>query len=378
MKKTKTQKGITLIALIITIVVLLILAAVAISSIQNDGILHYATNAADAWNRAQENEATQLQNYLGYLDKYGNGGETTPPLDEGSKILDTNGNDIRNKKVTTNTTAYDKFGNKIVVPAGFMIRVDESTNNADTVIEGIVIEDATKDASGNATSTTGNQFVWIPVGNIKTSTTDTVGTPIILGRYADFTTTPYTPVQTIDNYTETIKIGDESFYYHEDGTVDLIAFLNSATNNKGYYFGRYHAGDAQSTTDRTEESSGTNKMVCKANQIIYNYVGLSNAETLSQGLYSASSGITSDLPSSYAWDTAVVFIKTFKNSGMSNILGLDNQYRDWTTERYATTFVPEMAYRYGEDGSARSSYDYYDQIGSWSSSWSFRPILYIS
>jgi len=76
MKGTKEQKGITLIALIITIVVLLILAAVAISSIQNDGILHYATNAADSWNKAQANEATQLQNYLEYLDKYGNVGET--------------------------------------------------------------------------------------------------------------------------------------------------------------------------------------------------------------------------------------------------------------------------------------------------------------
>ena len=82
MKRTKMEKGITLIALIITIVVLLILAAVAISSITNDGILHYATNAADAWNRAQENEATQLQNYLGYLNQYGNGGGTTPPLEE--------------------------------------------------------------------------------------------------------------------------------------------------------------------------------------------------------------------------------------------------------------------------------------------------------
>jgi len=87
--KTKQQKGITLIALIITIVVLLILAAVAISSIQNDGILHYATNAADSWNRAQENEATQLQNYLEYLDKYGNGEETSltaPTAIEGVSI----------------------------------------------------------------------------------------------------------------------------------------------------------------------------------------------------------------------------------------------------------------------------------------------------
>jgi len=68
MKKTKAEKGITLIALIITIVVLLILAAVAISSIQNDGILHYAQNAADSWNKAQINEQATLDSYLSYLD----------------------------------------------------------------------------------------------------------------------------------------------------------------------------------------------------------------------------------------------------------------------------------------------------------------------
>jgi len=68
MKETKGQKGITLIALVITIVVLLILAAVAISSIQNDGILHYAQNAADSWNKASQNESTILDSYMGYLN----------------------------------------------------------------------------------------------------------------------------------------------------------------------------------------------------------------------------------------------------------------------------------------------------------------------
>ena len=68
MKGTKEQRGITLIALIITIVVLLILAGVAISSIQGNGILGYATNAADSWNKASQNEAGILDSYLGYLN----------------------------------------------------------------------------------------------------------------------------------------------------------------------------------------------------------------------------------------------------------------------------------------------------------------------
>jgi len=67
MKKTRMEKGITLIALIITIVVLLILAAVAISSITNDGILSYAQNAAKDYNKAVLNEKyylTELEELL--------------------------------------------------------------------------------------------------------------------------------------------------------------------------------------------------------------------------------------------------------------------------------------------------------------------------
>ena len=73
MKRTKTQKGITLIALIITIVVLLILAAVAISSITNEGILNYAKNAAQGYNNAATNEQTWLGYYENYLKNHSTG-----------------------------------------------------------------------------------------------------------------------------------------------------------------------------------------------------------------------------------------------------------------------------------------------------------------
>ena len=67
MKKTRTEKGITLIALIITIVTLLILASVAISSIQNDGILSYTENVANKYNQSQRDEQSVFDQYLGYL-----------------------------------------------------------------------------------------------------------------------------------------------------------------------------------------------------------------------------------------------------------------------------------------------------------------------
>ena len=75
MKKTNTQKGITLIALIITIIVLLILAVVAIGAVQNDGIIQHAKNAKNEYQTAQNNEQTTLENYLTKLDE--NSGSST-------------------------------------------------------------------------------------------------------------------------------------------------------------------------------------------------------------------------------------------------------------------------------------------------------------
>ena len=56
----KQEKGITLIALIITIVVLLILAGVAIKSIQDGGVITKAQSAADSMNKAQIEEKVEL------------------------------------------------------------------------------------------------------------------------------------------------------------------------------------------------------------------------------------------------------------------------------------------------------------------------------
>ena len=60
MKKIKLEKGITLIALIITIVVLLILAATAIAAIQDNDIIKYAKDASNEHIIGQEKEQIQL------------------------------------------------------------------------------------------------------------------------------------------------------------------------------------------------------------------------------------------------------------------------------------------------------------------------------
>lgn len=53
----KKESGITLVALVVTIIVLLILAGVAISlTIGNNGIFNRAQEAANTWRNAETNE----------------------------------------------------------------------------------------------------------------------------------------------------------------------------------------------------------------------------------------------------------------------------------------------------------------------------------
>ena len=66
MRKTKTQKGITLVALIITIIVLLILAVVSISAVRDSGIIKYAEDTVKQNEEAQEKELISLA-YSAYI-----------------------------------------------------------------------------------------------------------------------------------------------------------------------------------------------------------------------------------------------------------------------------------------------------------------------
>ena len=71
MEKRKTnERGITLISLVITIILLLILATVAISlAVDSDGLFRKAGDAANTWNTAVADEETQLSNLMEYLNK---------------------------------------------------------------------------------------------------------------------------------------------------------------------------------------------------------------------------------------------------------------------------------------------------------------------
>ena len=102
--KTKTHfspptthiSGITLVALVVTIVVLLILAGVTITALLgDDGIIKKAQNAADLMNNAIQSEQNEMNALLNELDEIiagnGGGGDTpggdeTPQIPEGLEV----------------------------------------------------------------------------------------------------------------------------------------------------------------------------------------------------------------------------------------------------------------------------------------------------
>ena len=77
MRRTKAQKGITLVALIITIIVLLILAVVTINAVVDDGIIKHAKNATSKYEEKADEENTILDSYLAKIEENIPGGSSS-------------------------------------------------------------------------------------------------------------------------------------------------------------------------------------------------------------------------------------------------------------------------------------------------------------
>ena len=161
------QAGITLIALVVTIVVLLILAGVTINAVFSDrGIIKKAQDAQNKANESIQKDMEQINALENWLNE--NMGESNNDVNISTLV----GKDA----VPKNTKAVDTYGNKITIPKGFKVLAHGTeagsatyTYSGDTipaVQDGIVIENGTDK----------NQFVWVPVGTIKNkdNTTNTI------------------------------------------------------------------------------------------------------------------------------------------------------------------------------------------------------------
>ena len=359
--KIKQEKGITLIALVVTIVVLLILAGVSLNALfGNSGIIEKAKEAQNKMDKATENDQKQIGELTNWLDNQVNG---TTGSDDNQTTLPKIST-LVGTVVDKNTKAEDAYGNKITIPKGFKVLAKGTStesasytysgNNIPAVQDGIVIENGTD----------GNQFVWVPVGTIKNKNNTT--STITLGRYSSFTATNgiYTPAQvaSVENCTQTVTIGgnfqelstSREGNSAEDSTAqnatarNLKEFISTTLSNGGYYIARF-------------EASGTaSKITSKYNQTVLGNITQPNAAKVAREMYGEVKEnnelvYASDLVNSYAWDTAIIFIQTystetdassyasqnkstsFANTGKSNdkycnIFDMSGNAYEWTTE----------------------------------------------
>ena len=342
-KLKRSEKGITLIALVVTIIVLLILAGVAISlTIGNNGLFNRAQNAANTWRKAEANEQAEMSNFEGLYDNTVKSLELNGSSDggDGSKTPIT---EITGKELDATETT-DKEGNRIVVPAGFKVVNPEATVN-----EGIVIEDV----SANNSDTVGNQFVWIPC-EIETEENKNDG-KLKYNRYA-FTREDWLAKQIIleekdedESYKIQVPYYSTSDYYHEALSEEE---RTSIETYGGYYIGRYEVG---CDTERTSHIEITAPGKVKAGLKVYDYVTRDEAKIIAERMYEDKSRLCS----SYAWDTALKFIDresgtyainsqgdnytgSVKSTGYhaeKNIYDMGGNIQEWTTENYGNVCV---------------------------------------
>ena len=365
------NKGITLVALVITIIILLILAGISISALTNTGIFGKAKEAKQKSADAELDQNTKLDEYENEIDNY------LPKQNNIKTVEQAKGKVLSTEK---NIELVDAKENKIVIPAGFKI-----TGDATTVDKGIVIEDAT---SG---STAGSQFVWVPVGKITKA--DGTKTEIKLNRYifaSDGTPTEQNE-EVINTYYQELATSDKG------NTVakNITNFKNSVKEKGGYYIGRY---EARTTTARNDKGNALTQITEKGTDQVYNYVTQQQAAEQAQGMYT-SNNFTSDLMNSYAWDTAITFIqkctdktnyanKYSSNSSLSqtgttndnpcNIFDMASNVCEWTTETSILFNYPcvDRGGDYYDSSDFTSSRSNNDTSGSYGGI-GFRPLLYL-
>ena len=155
-KKIEERKGITLVALVITVIVMLIIAGVAISAITTNGVpFGKMQEAANKYNNEAQKEGEAINNILAMLgETEGDEGDDNVPSDMPQVSVDEKAEE--DSTIDGNEATYANP----IVPKGFKPINTETAvwGETDAYKNGLVIQDATSDAQ-----TVGSEFVWIPV-----------------------------------------------------------------------------------------------------------------------------------------------------------------------------------------------------------------------
>ena len=233
MQKIKTQKGITLIALIITIIVMLILVGVTIIAAIDGGAFSKAREAKSETEKQTQREAKLLSDpieidgkkYATYEDYINN-----------NYIIEWGKVETKPEGWSNNVVAMTDGDSNVPVPNGFEILTTSERPYGYSIDEGFVIKDGE------------NEFVWVPVTNAKEYTEDDFGPLEYIDEESNY---KYDSYQIINHYygnvLGTMKSNtdfDSVFTY----AVDKANVERSIKTYGGFYVGRY-----ETTYDRVSE-----------------------------------------------------------------------------------------------------------------------------
>ena len=356
------NKGITLIVLVLTIIVLLILAGVSINMLTGqNGILTRTAEAKDKTDSSQDLEYLKLKATESLTDYY----QGNDSIEEDEYILSKWGED-QNNKITVNKTdktftyngkiyaISDIIGNqseknkiekenmkqitisnatgddKTLLSSGKVrLIIEENDSSMRTAVPngfyyvtgtpstGLVISDRYGDDDENSKG--GNQFVWVPCsGNKGVTYEKEIGLAKTWKSKYSEKSTGYNSYESGDT---DITIPDGT-WTDDDGNVDSVKTYG------GFYIARYEAGvpsiaDFYANTDGATYERGTKKNIAtcspvsKKNNQCWNFISQENAVKVSSNMYSGSQVVTSSLVDSYAWDTIVEWM--IKNENYKNL-----------------------------------------------------------
>ena len=410
MNKLKNKKGITLIALVVTVVVLIILAGVSINAVLGDnGIIKKANQAASVTKEAEVKEAinrTILEFYLtndyetledflkakaedGSIDsvtknadgtltvKKGNysvtvenktnssggsssGGETqTPEITVGeAKVVansDGTGSAITDAasvylgstlyitfshSITGGTTTVDKTIPYAVTKNGTYTFTVTGTVNGKSYTKNVIVtvnqfKDVYEYMQTNTKVTYSDGDVWVPEGfKVAGDSASTVQNGVVI-EDKDGNQFVWVPVATLADYKRTWYTGYDSFSEYSEALPEDEK--TSVERYKGFYIGRYEAGDKESTVAKTLRSSNdvTKTVTIKANQAPYNYVTRTEAVSLAEG-FATKQGYKAKtkLVSSYAWDTTIAFLQKVNSD-----YGSSSEEGNYTDTKFSYTDI---------------------------------------
>ena len=388
--KINQSKGITLIALIITIIILLILAGVTITMLTGDnGILKQATNARETNTKAELEEQVKLavmaskvndtasinletlENEINKID----GTTITKSTDDklpwtvkkesyevtitadGTITTNTTGKDDGKKdedtKIDYGTKKPEEDTRKLIEQATAAKPDDDSTIENTDEDTGIVMRDSN-----------GNEWTWVEVPKTvfksATSSTDYDNIKANLIAYAGDYRSSYidewyamdgeTLVTTsTEGLTDAQKLLNNGcgLTYSEYNT-NYNKMLSSIYTNKGFYIGRYEAGIEGSDTNTslaryswTEITSSSPRAVSKKDMIPYNYVRCSEAQQLANGMSTGNK--TSSLMFGIQWDLVCKFLEV-KGTSQADIKENSTSWGNYSNSTFTINSMKAKQY----------------------------------